>query len=429
MHATFSPSKPLQGTLTLPGDKSISHRAIMLASIAEGKSHLRNFLHSADTLATINAMRSLGVQIEMLAPTEIIVHGVGLVGLQTPKQAIDCENSGTTLRLLAGLCAGANVPVTLIGDASLMNRPMQRISEPLKKMGADIEISSDGKPPLHIKQAKTLHAIHYHMPIASAQVKSSLLLAGIYAEGKTTIEEPLACRNHTELLLKSFQYPFYQNLNTTQIQSHHRLHACDIYIPGDISAAAFFMVAASIVPGSKLTLLNVGINPTRMGIIHCLLRMGANISLINKRLLNFEPIADITVAYSPLTAITITAEEIPATIDEIPILCIAAANAKETTVIHGAGELRVKESDRLKAMATNLEILGIKVKVLPDGLRITGGKYQGGTVESSNDHRIAMSFAIAALNAQNPITINDFACIASSFQDFTHYLSQIIHSN
>lgn len=429
MHSSFYPSGPLQGTLILPGDKSISHRAVMLASIAEGKSQLQNFLLSADTMATINAMRSLGVQIEIPAPTKIIVHGVGLSGLQTPKQVINCENSGTTLRLLAGLCTGASIPVTLIGDASLMNRPMQRISEPLKQMGADIEISSDGKPPLHVKQTKTLHAIHYRMPIASAQVKSALLLAGIYAEGKTTIEESIASRNHTELLLQSFQYPIQQNTQAIQIPGHNRLQACDIFIPGDISAAAFFMVAASIVPGSKLTLLNVGINPTRMGIISCLQRMGANITILNKRLLNFEPIADITVAYSPLTAITITAEEIPATIDEIPILCIAAANAKGTTVIYGASELRVKESDRLDAMAANLEVLGIKVKVLPDGLHINGGKYQGGTVESYNDHRIAMSFAIAALNALNPITIHGFACIASSFQDFTHYLGQIIHTH
>lgn len=415
---SVQPGGPLSGQIRVPGDKSISHRALMLGAIAEGVTHISGFLASQDTHATLNALRKMGASIEELSATQLMIRGVGMHGLTSPQQIIDCGNSGTSMRLLAGLLAGQGITAELTGDSSLSRRPMQRVAQPLTQMGALIETEPNGLPPLKIQACTHLHGITYTLPVASAQIKSALLLAGLYATGSITIVEPVPTRDHTERMLATFNYPIQTEDNKITLIGKNKLSATTMTIPADISSAVFFIVAASITPGSDLILLDVGVNPTRTGAIHILQTMGADISLQNKRMLGKEPVADIHVRYAPLHGIKIPSEWVSLVIDEFPALFIAAANAKGETILTDAEELRVKESDRIKVMAEGLARLGITAKPTPDGMHIQGGSYQGGTVHSHGDHRIAMAFTIAGIKAQGAIHIYDCDNIATSFPTF-----------
>jgi 3-phosphoshikimate 1-carboxyvinyltransferase len=346
-----------------------------------------------------------------------VIHGVGKYGLKKPDQIIDCGNSGTSIRLLAGLLSAQRFDSQLSGDESLLKRPMLRISKPLTEMGAEIA-TQDGKPPISIKGDKELKGIDYLMPEASAQVKSCILLAGLYAKETTRIRETGVSRDHTERMLKTFSYPLKQSEHIIEIDSKSEFQGTNIKVPGDISSAAFFIVAATIIPGSSILIREVGINPTRTGIIHILLEMGADITLLNQRNYGEELVADLQVNYAPLTGIDIPSSMVPLAIDEFPIIFIAAACAQGTTTLHGAHELRLKESDRIGAMVDGLVTLGIQAKALDDGILIQGGSFQGGEVESRGDHRIAMSFAIAGAVAKRPVTINNCSNVATSFPSF-----------
>ncbi|MBN9230134.1 MAG: 3-phosphoshikimate 1-carboxyvinyltransferase [Legionella sp. 40-6] len=405
------------GTLAVPGDKSISHRAIIFSAIAHGMSVINGFLDGEDCLATIRVFQNMGVTIEGPLDQQVIVYGVGKYGLQSPKNILDCGNSGTTMRLMAGLLSAQKFDTQLSGDESLSRRPMLRVSKPLTAMGAKIS-TTEGKPPLYIEGNSTLSGINYLMPEASAQVKSSLLLAGLYAQGETRITETGTSRNHTELMLASFGYPILVDQKTIIINSNHELLATEIEVPGDISSAAFFIVAATITPGSNLTIRNVGINPTRLGIVHLLLEMGASISIMNQRQYGAEPVADLHIEYAPLKGIEIPPEWVPLTIDEFPILLIAAAAAEGETIVREARELRHKESDRIAAMISGLKELGIRCTEFEDGAAITGGIFQGGVVDSRGDHRIAMAFTVAGAIAQSPIKIKNCANISTSYPSF-----------
>ncbi|MGL5742632.1 MAG: 3-phosphoshikimate 1-carboxyvinyltransferase [Legionella sp.] len=416
-HFISSPVQSIQGEITVPGDKSISHRSIIFGSIAKGTTIINGFLDGDDCMATLKAFQALGVTIEGPDEQQVVIYGVGKHGLQKPEQVIDCGNSGTSIRLLAGLLAAQNFNSQLTGDESLLKRPMLRISKPLTQMGADIE-TVDGKPPITINGNKKLHGIDYVMPEASAQVKSCILLAGLYAEGETRISETGVSRDHTELMLKNFSYPIHRSGNTLTIYPDHECLATEIFVPGDISSAAFFIVAATIIPNSNVLIRNVGINSTRTGIIHILLEMGANITLLNQRQLGEEWVADLQVQYAPLKGININPIMVPLAIDEFPVIFIAAACAHGQTTLRGASELRFKESDRIAAMVDGLKTLGIHAEALEDGAVIHGGVLQGGTVNSRGDHRIAMSFAIAGAVARSPITITDCINVATSFPLF-----------
>lgn len=411
------PVLTLRGDIKLPGDKSISHRALLLSAIANGNSTIYNLLMGADNLATLAALRQLGIDIQIENQT-VNVAGKGLNSLQASPVALDLGNSGTGLRLLAGILAGQSFTSELTGDLSLQKRPMARVVDPLTQMGASISLSPNKTPPLRIIGGSNLQGITYKMPIASAQVKSCLLLAGLYAKGCTTIIEPTLSRDHTERMLKQFAYPITIKNNHVSLCSGHDLQATQINVPGDISSAAFFMVAASIIPGSMVRLQQVGINPTRTGIINILRLMGADITLENEQLDLPEPTADIIVRYSQLKGITIPQAEIVSAIDEFPIIFIAAACAQGKTLLRGAHELRVKESDRISVMANGLMQLGISCEVLPDGLIIEGGLMQGGQIDSCGDHRIAMAFAVAGCIASDSITILNCDQVATSFPNF-----------
>lgn len=417
------PGGNLQGTLTIPGDKSISHRSIMLGAIANGRTEVDGFLAGEDCLATINAFRAMGVTIQGPENGRVIIDGVGKHGLRAPDQMLDVGNSGTSIRLLSGLLAGQGFNSSLTGDASLLKRPMTRVTAPLITMGARIE-SQEGKPPLHIHTTEQLQGIEYSMPIASAQVKSCLLLAGLYADGVTTVIEPAPTRDHSERMLQSFGYPIDIKDKRISISNQGELHATTIQVPADISSAAFFMVAASIAPGSSVILKNVGINPTRMGVITILQLMGAQISLKNERYFGAEPVADIHINYAPLQGIEIPEDQVPLAIDEFPVLFIAAAVANGQTVLRGAKELRVKESDRIQTMVDGLQAIGVDAQALDDGAVINGGIIRGGEIHSHGDHRIAMAFAMAALHSQQAITIRDCSNVATSFPDFVSVASQ-----
>jgi 3-phosphoshikimate 1-carboxyvinyltransferase len=410
-------SHSLKGEISVPGDKSISHRSIIFGALAKGTTVINGFLDGEDCMATLRAFQAMGVTIEGPDERQVVIYGVGKHGLKKPQQVIDCGNSGTSMRLLAGLLAAQNFDSELTGDDSLLKRPMLRVSKPLTQMDADIS-TVDGKPPIAIKGGKKLKGIHYVMPEASAQVKSCVLLAGLYAEGETSITEAGISRNHTELMLESFSYPVRRTDNTITINSASECIATDIIVPGDISSAAFFIVAATIIPGSDILIRNVGINPTRTGIIHILLEMGADITLLNQRQQGEEWVADLHVRYAPLKGINIPAEMVPLAIDEFPIIFIAAACARGQTTLHGAKELRFKESDRIAAMVDGLRHLGINAQALEDGALIEGGTLQGGTVDSLGDHRIAMSFAIAGAVANEPVIIKNCANVATSFPLF-----------
>ncbi len=413
-----SPGGELRGAPRVPGDKSISHRAIMLGSIAEGITEIRGFLEGEDNLATLNAFRAMGVSIEGPDKNRVRVVGVGRDGLQCPAMPLDLGNSGTSMRLLAGLLAGQRFPTTLVGDASLMHRPMRRVTEPLAQMGARIQTSSHATAPLRIEPALALKGIEYAMPVASAQVKSSLLLAGIYAQGETCVIEPAPTRVHTERMLATFGYPVRRDGAKVCLGGGGRLTGTLVEVPADISSAAFFMVGASIAPGADLLLPQVGMDPTRIGVIHILKAMGADLQISNERLLGAEPVADVRVRGARLKGIRIPEAMVPLAIDEFPALFVAAACAEGDTLLTGAAELRVKESDRIHAMAEGLAVLGIHAEPRPDGILIRGGRLGGGQVDSHGDHRVAMAFAMAALRAEDEIEITRCSNVNTSFPGF-----------
>lgn len=416
-----TPGGSLTGGCAIPGDKSISHRAIMLAAISEGRSRVSGFLPSADCVATRDAFAAMGVTIVDDA-NDLVIDGVGLHGLQAPQQDIDLGNAGTGMRLLSGLLAGQAFDARVTGDASLRSRPMGRIIEPLRAMGAAIRGDANDCAPLAISGGQALRGITYESPVASAQVKSCLLLAGLYADGAVTVREPGISRDHSERMLRAFGADIDIGQRRVTLHGATRLAARDISVPADLSSAAFFMVGAAIGRGSELRLPGVGINPTRRGVIDILLAMGADVTLANERDVSGEPVADITVRASALQGVDIGGDTVALAIDEFPALFIAAACAKGVTRLRDARELRVKESDRIAVMAEGLATLGADVQVYDDGIAITGRPdgcaFGGGHIESHDDHRIAMAFAMAALRASAPITINNCDNVATSFPDF-----------
>ncbi|GAB4262220.1 MAG: hypothetical protein Kow0065_12900 [Methylomicrobium sp.] len=416
---TVQPGGSLRGQARVPGDKSISHRSIMLGSLADGVTHVKGFLEAEDALATLQAFRDMGVVIEGPNNGEVTIHGVGKHGLKAPQKPLYLGNSGTSMRLLSGLLAGQSFDSVLTGDKSLSGRPMKRVTDPLAQMGAVIETTEKGTAPLHIKgQAGKLKGIDYQMPMASAQVKSCLILAGMYAEGTTRVTEPAPTRDHTERMLSGFSYPLQKDGATVSITAEGSLKAADIDVPSDISSAAFFLVGASIAENSDIVLNHVGINPTRTGVIDILRLMGADIEVLNERVVGGEPVADLRVKSARLQGIDIPEELVPLAIDEFPVLFVAAACAEGQTRLSGAEELRVKESDRIQVMADGLQILGIDAQPTPDGMIIQGGTIGSGSVESHGDHRIAMAFSIAGLRASGSIVINDCENVNTSFPEF-----------
>ena len=424
---------PLRGEINPPPDKSISHRAIMLSSLAEGKSVVRNFLHAEDPMRTLEAFRQMGIEIEESGQPsafssqqkDVIIIGKGLRGLSKPSGTIDCGNSGTTMRLMSGVLSGQPFSATLTGDAFLLKRPMQRIIKPLSAMGAEISAEEGGYPPLKIKGGR-LRPIQYNSPVASAQVKSAILLAGLYCGGVTTVTEPAKSRDHTERMLTARGVDVRVNGPEVSVRGIAALTPSDMTVPGDLSSAAFFIVAGLIVPDSEILVRNTGINPTRSGMITILKKMGADILLENKREVSGEPVADMVVKYSPLRGIDIDGRAVLESIDEFPIICIAASRAEGTTRITGAGELRVKESDRIAAMASELSKLGVAVEEREDGLVIGGREqFQSATVQSHGDHRVAMSLAVAGLSTEHEITVSDTACINTSFPGFMELVESL----
>ncbi|MCG8416101.1 MAG: bifunctional prephenate dehydrogenase/3-phosphoshikimate 1-carboxyvinyltransferase [Pseudomonadales bacterium] len=415
-----APGGTISGSLRVPGDKSISHRSVIFGALADGITKVSGFLEGEDALKTVAAFREMGVTIVGPDNGEMTIYGVGKEGLQKPRIPLDMGNSGTAMRLMAGLLAAQAFDSELFGDESLNSRPMGRIADPLRAMGAAIETDGDGTPPLKIT-GKKLRGTHYDMPVASAQVKSCLLLAGLFAEGTTSVTEPAICRDHTERMLKGFGHEVEGGYpeSTTSVTGNQQLKAATIDVPADISSAAFFLVAASIAPESELLLEHVGINPTRIGVINILRAMGATISFENEREVGGEPVADIQVKSSELHGVEIPADQVPLAIDEFPVLFVAAACAEGETVLRGAEELRVKESDRIDAMASGLKTLGVEVETYPDGIRIVGGDLGGGKVDSLGDHRIAMAFAVAGLRADDSIEIANAENVATSFPGFT----------
>ena len=394
MEFKLLPGGTISGEARVPGDKSMSHRSIMLGALAAGTTRVSGFLEGDDALATLATFRAMGVSIERHGEGEVVVHGVGLHGLAAPDGPLDLGNAGTGMRLMCGLMAGQPFDTVLTGDASLCSRPMGRVIDPLRLMGAKIDAQEGGRPPLKITGGSQLNGIHYDLPMASAQVKSCVLLAGLYAQGRTSVTEPAPTRDHTERMLRGFGYEVKREGEVISLQGGGSLKAADIDVPADISSAAFFLVAASITPGSDLLLTHVGINPTRIGVLNILNLMGADITLKNEREVGGEPVADIQVRYAPLHGVDIPEDQVPLAIDEFPALFIAAACAQGWTVLRGAEELRVKESDRIAAMAEGLNTLGVNNEVLEDGIIIEGGTIGGGEIRTHMDHRIAMAFRL-----------------------------------
>lgn len=433
IHFIAAPARRIKGKVRVPGDKSISHRAVMLGSIADGVTHVSGFLSGADAIATMNAFRAMGVGIERQG-NQLIIHGAGREGLRQPEQTIDLGNSGTAMRLMMGLLAGQNFNVSLTGDASLRSRPMARITQPLETMGAQIQLTNE-RAPLTVKNelrsGGLLKAIHYTLPMASAQVKSAILLAGLYAKGTTCVTEPIATRDHTERMLSGFGCDVEVNGSKICLLGGQRLTATDIDVPADISSAAFFMVAAAITPGSELYLEHVGVNPTRTGIVKILRKMGARIEYENEQVVGGEPVAGVRISGGHLQGIDIPVEWVPLAIDEIPVIAIAAACATGVTRLSGAKELRVKESDRIKAIVDTLNVLGVPCDEKPDGFIIQGkgdGKeaiFAAGEVQSYDDHRIAMAATIASLRASGPILIKDCDNVATSFPAYVDLANAI----
>lgn len=421
----FTKISGLKGEVTVPGDKSISHRSVMFGSIAKGITEVRNYLQGEDCLSTISCFQQMGVKIENLGNV-VRIHGHGLHGLKKPSQILDCGNSGTTTRLIAGILAGQDFDVALTGDESIQKRPMNRIMEPLSLMGGDIQsIPGNGCAPLQIN-GKTLHGIHYHSHVASAQVKSSVLLAGLYAQSETKVTEPYRSRNHTEIMLNYFGANVKTEGTTAIIQPAGELHANLVQVPGDISSAAFFLAGGLIVPNSEILIRHVGINPTRDGILHVCKSMGANITLLNERIVSGEPVADILVKSSTLHGTVVGGSIIPALIDELPVIAAMACFADGQTVIKDAAELKVKESNRIKVMVQNLTAMGADAEETEDGMIIRGGKpLHGGVINSNMDHRIAMTFAIASLCADGETEILDAECVTISYPEFYHDLKTL----
>ncbi len=423
VYSTQAISAPLKGSIRVPGDKSMSHRAVMFSSLADGTSNIKGLLEGEDVMATLAAFQAMGVTAQGPNNGELTIDGVGMRGLQAPEDALDMGNSGTAMRLISGILAAQNFPSKLVGDESLSGRPMRRVTVPLSSMGARCATDENGCPPIHIRGVDQLEPIDYKLPIASAQIKSAVLLAGLYANGETSVTEPAPTRDHTERMLQAYGYEcrtekLNDQASTVSVTGGGQLMAADIDIPADISSAAFFMVAASIVPGSDLTLEHVGINPTRTGVIDVLREMGADIAFLNERDIGGEPVADIRVRYVGLKGIDIDPKYVPLAIDEFPVLCIAAACADGVTTISEAEELRHKESDRISAMVEGLRALGVDLVEHKDGVEITGGKIHGGDVNSFHDHRIAMAFSVAGAVASESICIDRCENVATSFPNF-----------
>jgi 3-phosphoshikimate 1-carboxyvinyltransferase len=423
------PAMRVSGTMTVPGDKSISHRALMLSGIAEGVSEVTGFLASEDCLATLSAMRALGVRIEQPSASHVLIHGVGLRGLKAAGRPLDMGNAGTAMRLFTGLLSAQTFDSQLIGDASLMKRPMERVAKPLREMGADVR-THNGTPPVDISGAQRLRGIDYRMPIASAQVKSAILLAALYAAGPTTITAPAVSRDHSERMLKGCGVRITTRGLSTTLQPPQQLTAQNLSVPGDFSSAAFFIVAGLLSgPEEGLLIQNVGLNPTRTGLLDILRSMGGRIEILNARESGAEPVADLRVRASSLQGVSVRRDLVSLAIDELPVLFIAAACARGETWVSGAEELRVKESDRIAAMSAGLTALGVAHSPLPDGMRIEGRSegqaFAAGEVDSFGDHRIAMSFAIASLRAAGPITIRDVANVATSFPGFVQLAQSV----
>lgn len=417
-HWVATAGQPLRGTLEIPGDKSVSHRSVMLAALADGVSTIDGFLEGEDTRATAAIFSKLGVRIETPSPSRRIVHGVGVDGLKAADAPLDCGNAGTGMRLLAGLLAAQSFDSVLVGDESLSKRPMRRVTGPLAQMGAKIDTREDGTPPLRIHGGQVLHGIDYTLPVASAQVKSAVLLAGLYAQGETSVAEPHPTRDYTERMLSAFGVEIEFSPGHARLRGGQRLRATDIAVPADFSSSAFFLVAASIVPGSELRLRAVGLNPRRTGLLQALRLMGADITEENPSTHGGEPVADLVVRHAPLRGIEVPEALVPDMIDEFPALFVAAACAEGPTVVRGAAELRVKESDRLAAMAVGLRTLGLRIDETPDGATIHPGVLGTGTIESHGDHRIAMAFAVAAQRATGEVRVDDVANVATSFPGF-----------
>ena len=422
LHWRVAPGGSVGGTLTVPGDKSISHRALMLAALAAGETHINGFLAGADCLATAHALQALGVRIERPADTVVRVHGTGAGGLTAASGPLDMGNAGTAMRLMMGLLAPQSFDSTLVGDESLMRRPMERVAAPLQRMGARIH-TRQGRPPVAICGTSPLRAIDYRLPVASAQVKSALLLAGLAACGCTRLTEPAPSRDHTERMLGAFGVQLRREGHTVLMEGGQALRGCRLQVPADFSSAAFFVVAGCLAADRPLLLTNIGVNPTRTGLLELLRRMGADIQVHARAAASHgptaEPVADIEVRRSALRGITVPEGLVPLAIDELPVFFIAAACARGETLVRGALELRVKESDRLAAMAAGLGALGVEHRLLPDGLWIRGAdSLGGGAIDSCGDHRVAMAFAVAALRARAPIEIADVANVATSFPGF-----------
>lgn len=420
----FKPVKHMSGEVTIPGDKSISHRAVMFGSLADGLTEVTNFLQGADCLSTIEAFRKMGIVIEN-TPEKILIHGKGLHGLTSPSSVLDMGNSGTTTRLISGILAGQSFESTLTGDASIQKRPMRRIMEPLSMMGGNIvSVNDNDCAPLHITGAP-LHGIHYHSKVASAQVKSAILLAGLYADGETLVTEPSLSRNHTEIMLRYFGADLNSEDKTAKVCPEPHLQGQKIHVPGDISSAAYYIAAGLLVPGAEILIKNVGINPTRDGILKVARKMGGNITLLNENY-DGEPTADLLVKHSRLHGITIEGDIIPTLIDELPVINIMAACAEGTTVIRDAAELKVKESNRIDVMVQYLSAMGCDITGTDDGMIIVGGNPLHGTeVDSHLDHRIAMSFAIASLIADGETEIKGSDVVTISYPDFYADLARL----
>lgn len=408
----------VNGVVTVPGDKSCSHRAVIFASLANGESVIDGFLAGEDSLNTARAFQSMGVTIDRPSETSLKIKGVGLHGLQAPSEPVYMGNAGTGMRLIAGILAAQSFASRITGDESLSGRPMGRIIKPLRQMGARLSGDENDKPPLAVEPVDAIQAIHYDLPVASAQVKSCVLLAGLYADGKTSVTEPAPTRDHTERMLRAFGYNVDTDDSRIALQGNGELTGCNLTIPADISSAAFLMVAASIAKNSDVTLKGVGINPTRTGVIDILKLMGADITLSNQHTAGDEPVADIRIRSAELKGVDIPEHLVPLAIDELPVVFVAAAVAKGTTRVTGAEELRVKESDRIAAMAEGLVAIGVDATPTPDGMIINGSTIRGGTVETHFDHRIAMSFCVAALCSDEPVMVKDTQHIDTSFPGF-----------
>lgn len=424
MYFKVTPSRIGDATVTVPGDKSISHRALMLGAIADGRTDVSGFLAGEDCLATLAAMRALGISIRQPGPTELTVEGAGRHGLRPPSTDLDLGNSGTAMRLMAGLLAGQPFDSVLTGDSSLNSRPMGRIIKPLSQMGAEI-YSIDGRPPLRIKGKRSLQSIEYALPVASAQVKSAVLLAGLYAAGRTSVIEPATTRDHTERMLGAMGVEVFRDNGRIGLSGGQALRGCAIEVPGDLSSASFLMLAAILAEKADILIEGVGVNPTRTGIIDILLGMGADIEVCNARSMGQEPVADIRVRSSQLRGCAVDPALVSLAIDEFPVLFVAAAAAAGKTVFTGIGELRVKESDRIAAMANGMRALGILVQESEDGAMVEGGRFAGGCVESYGDHRVAMSLAVAATSAADPVEIRDVASVDTSFPGFVACLASV----